>query len=96
MTLAYVQVLQYWVEEANPPTPSELHCPLVMRVRELRWHIGKYTTFNKQDVFKDLGNALPEAEDEDTGTPPADSTALSVMTDVKDAQLSPMETQSGG
>ena len=56
-------------------------------------HIGKYITFNEHDVFKGLGNALPEAEDEDTGTQPVDSTASSAMTDIKDTQLSPMETQ---
>ena len=93
MTLAYVQALQYWVEEANLPAPGEPH-PLAMSVRELRWCIGKYTTFNKHDVFEGLGNALPEAEDEDTGTPPVDSTDSSAMTVVEDTQLSPMETQS--
>ena len=92
MTLAYVQVLQYWAEEANPLAPSEPH-PLAMSVRELRQHIGKYTTFRKHDVFKGLGNTLPEAEDEDTGTPPVDSTASPTMTDIKDTQLSPTETQ---
>ena len=72
--------------------PSEPH-PLAMSVREGRWCIGKYTTFNDHDVFEGLGNALPEAKDEDMGTPPADSTTSSAMTDVKDTQLSPTETQ---
>ena len=58
MILAYVQALQYWAEEANQPVLSEPH-PLVMSVRKLRQHIGKYTTFNEHDVFKGLGNALP-------------------------------------
>ena len=62
--------------------------------REFKWHIGKYTTFNEHDVFKGLGNALPEAEDKDIGTPPADSTASSAMTDIKDTQPSPTETRS--
>ena len=87
MTLAYVQVLQYWVEEANLPAPGE-PCPLAMSIRELRQHIGKYTTFNKQDVFKGLVNALPEAEDKDMGTPLVDSTASSVMTDIEDTHQS--------
>ena len=56
MSLAYVQALQYWVGEANLPVPSELH-PLAMNLRELRWHIGKYTTFNEHDVFEGLGNS---------------------------------------
>ena len=91
MTLAYAQALQYWAEEANPLAPSEPRC-LAMNVIELRWCIGKYTTFNEHDVFEGLGNALPEAKD--TGTPIADSTTFSAMTDIEDTQFSPMETQS--
>ena len=64
-----------------------------MSIRELRWHIGKYTTFSEHDVFEGLGSALPEAKDEDMGTPPVDSTASPAMTDVEDTQLSPTETQ---
>ena len=86
-------MLQYWAEEANPLAPGEPH-PLAMSVRELRQHIRKYTTFNEHDVFEGLGNAIPETNDGDTGTPPADSTASYAMTDVKDTQLSPPETQS--
>ena len=41
LTLAYLQVLQYWAEEANLPGPGE-PCPLAMSVVELRQHIGKY------------------------------------------------------
>ena len=80
-----------WMK-ASPLAPREPH-PLAMSVRELRWSIGKYTTFNEHVVFKGLGNALPEAEDKDTGTPPADSTTSSAMTDVENTQLSPTETQ---
>ena len=92
LSLAYVQVLQYWAEEPNPLAPSEPH-PLAMSVRELRWCIGKYTTFSKHDDFEGLGNAVPEAKYGDMGTPPADSTASSATTDVEDTQLSPTETQ---
>ena len=88
-----MQALQYWGEEANLLAPGESH-PLVMSVRELRWCIGKYTTYNKHDVFKGLKKALPKAKDEDMGTPSADSTISSAMTDVENTQLSPMETQS--
>ena len=87
LTLAYVQVLQHWAEEANLLAPGE-PCPLAMSVRELRWCIGKYTTFSKHDVFKALVNAIPEAADEDTRAPPADSTTSPAMTDVKQTQLS--------
>ena len=92
MILAYAQALQYWAEEANLPVPSEPH-PLAMSVRELRQCIGKYTTFSEHDVFEGLGNALPETRDENTGTPPVDSTATPAMTDIEDTQLSPRETQ---
>ena len=43
---------------------------------------------SKHDVFKGLGNAVPEAADEDMGTPPADSTAFPAMTNIKHTQLS--------
>ena len=70
-----------------------------MSIRELRWCIGKYTTFNEHDVFEGLGNALSGATVKNTqpspmGTPPADSTASYAMTDIKDIQPSPTETQS--
>ena len=99
MTLAYTQVLQYCTEEATPLAPSKPH-PLAMSVRELRWHIGKYTTFNKYDVFKGLGNALSGATVENTQpspteTPPADSTTSSAMTDIEDTQPSLMGTPPG-
>ena len=92
MTLAYVQALQYWAEEDILPTPSD-PCPLAMSERELRQHIGKYTTFSEHDVFEGLGNAVPEAKDGDTGVPPADSTTSPATTDIRDTQLSPTETQ---
>ena len=49
--------------------------------------------FSEHDVFKGLENAIPEAEDGDTGTPPVDFTASPAMTDVGGTQLSTMETQ---
>ena len=88
LTLAYVQVFQYWAEKANLLAPGEPH-PLAMSVVELRWHVGKYTTFSEPGVFKGLGNA----EDGDMGTLPVDSTASPTTTDVRNTQLSPMETQ---
>ena len=82
MTLAYVWALQYWAEEASLLAPSE-PCPLVMSVVELRWCMGKYTTFSKHDVFKDLGSAIPEAKGRDIRIPQADSTTSPTMTDVR-------------
>ena len=92
MTLAYAWALQYWAEEANPLAPGE-PCPLAMSVRELWWCIRKYTTFSEHVVFEGLGKVIPEAKDGDMGTPPADPTTSSVMPDIEDTQLSPIETQ---
>ena len=64
-----------------------------MSVRELRECVEKYTTFNEHDVFEGLGNAVAEAKDGDKGTPPADPTASSAMTDVEDTWLNHTETQ---
>ena len=63
-----------------------------MSVRELRWHRGKYTTFNEYDIFKGLGNALPEAKYKDMGTPLEDSTTSPAMTDAEDTQPTPVGT----
>ena len=92
MTLAYVQVLQYWVEEANLLAPGEAHS-LAMGVRELRWHIRRYTTFTEHGVFEGIGKALSRAVVKDTqpsltGTSLTDSTTSS--TDVKDTPPSVM------
>ena len=32
-----------------------------MSVVKLRQHVGRYITFSKQDILKDLGSAIPEA-----------------------------------
>ena len=100
MTLAYTQVLQYWMEEANLPAPSELH-PLAMSIHELRWHMGKHTTFHDCDVFEGLANALPRATVEDTqpshmGNSLADdltaSSSVSKAEGEEDTQPSPVGT----
>ena len=56
---------------------------------ELRQHVGWYITFSKQDVLKDLGSAIPEAQGQDRGIPQVDPVA---MTDVRTTQHSPTET----
>ena len=98
MTLAFMQALQYLAEEANPSAPGEL-CHLAMSGRELMQCLGKFTTFTRHDVFEGLANALSGVMVEDTwlslmGTPLVDSAVSSAMTDIKDTQLSPTETQS--
>ena len=86
--LAYMQVLQYRAEEANPLASGKPH-PLAMSVR---WLIKRYTTFSESDIFEGLGNVIHEAKYGDMGTPLVDSTASSVTADVEDTQLSPVET----
>ena len=90
LTLAYAWLLQYWAEEANPPASGKPH-PLAMSVRELKWCIRRYTTFSESDIFEGLGNAIHEAKYGDMGTPSVDSTTSSVMAEVEDTQLSPVE-----
>ena len=92
LTLAYAQALQYLAEEVSLPASSD-PCPLAKSVVELRWCVERYITFSKQDILKDLGSAIHEAQGWDTGIPQADSIALPTMTDVGDAQHSPMKTQ---
>ena len=89
--MAYAGVLQYWGEEANPLAHGKPH-PSAMSVTELRWNVGRSTTFSESDIFEGLGNAIHEAKYRDMGTPLVDSTTSSVMADVEDAQLSPVET----
>ena len=59
-------MLQYWAKEASPLASGDPY-PLVMSVVELRWHVGRYITISKQDILKDLGSAIPEAKDWNTG-----------------------------
>ena len=61
LTLAYAQALQYWAEEVSLPASGD-HRPLVMSVVELRQCMGRYITFGKQDILKDLGSVILEAQ----------------------------------
>ena len=49
-TLAYARVLQHWVEEAQPPVPSQPHC-LVGSMLELWQAMDPLITFAEGDVF---------------------------------------------
>ena len=65
LSLAYVWALQYWAEEANPPASGKPY-HLAMGVRELKWHVRRYTTFSESDIFEGLANVVPEGEYQDT------------------------------
>ena len=79
MTLAYAQTLQYWAEEANPPSPNKPHL-LVMSVHKLTWCMGKHTTFHDHDVFEGLANDLPRAMVKDTQPSPTGSSPAGDLT----------------
>ena len=64
-----------------------------MSMVELRKCVGRYITFSKQDVLKNLGSAIHEAQGQDMGIPQADSVASPTTTDVGAAWHSPTETQ---
>ena len=51
-TLAYTKALQYWVEKAQPPPPSEPH-QLAESILELRWTMEPLTTFTNTEVLDD-------------------------------------------
>ena len=60
---------------------------------ELRLCVGRYIIFSKQDVLKDLGSAIPEAQGWDMGIPQVNTVASPTMTDVRATWHSPMEIQ---
>ena len=68
LTMAYAQVLQYWMEKVRPPILNDYH-PLAMSMLELKQHVVGYVTFNKWDVFPNLGSTTPKVISQDTGTP---------------------------
>ena len=92
LTLAYAWALQYWVEEVCLPTLGD-YCPLAMSVVELKWWVERHVTFSKQDIFRDLGSAIPEARSRDMEIPQVDSFAPPTTKDVGAMEPSPMETQ---
>ena len=53
-----------------------------MSVVELRQCVGRYITFGKQDIFKDLGSDIPEAQGWNMGIPQVYSVASPTLTDV--------------
>ena len=84
--LAYARALQYWMERADLPV-SGGPCPLARCVRELRQHVGRHVTCNKQDILDRLRD-IP-SEDEEGKTPSVDP---SMPMDVGDAWPCPAQT----
>ena len=64
-----------------------------MSMMELKQCVGRCITFSKQNILKDLGSAIPEAQGWDMGIPQTDSIASPTTTDIGAMQHSPMETQ---
>ena len=50
LTVAYTQVLQYWMEKFRPPIHPDNH-PLAMSIVELMQHVKEHITFYKWDVL---------------------------------------------
>ena len=51
LTVAYAQVLQYWVEELNLPENPNV-CPLARSVIELRERLKEHVMFTKWDIIQ--------------------------------------------
>ena len=90
LTVAYAWVLQYWTEKCRPPILNDYH-PLVMSMVELRQHVRGYITFNKQDVFWNLGSTSPEVLSWDMGIPPGDPITMPPTANVGDLESSSTE-----
>ena len=92
LTMAYAQVLQYWVEKVTLPTLYDYHT-LVMSIMELKQCVDGHVTFSKHDVFQNLGSTTLEAKSWVTGIPQGDPTTLPTTTNVGDKEPSPTEAQ---
>ena len=93
LTLAYAQVLQYWVEKVRPPMLGG-YCPLAMSIVELRQQVEGYFTFSKQDIFHNLGGTVPEARSKDTEAP--QEGAIAPPTTIPIGSVEPCTTKSHG
>ena len=82
LTVAYAQVLQYWVEKVRPPALLD-YCPLVMSIVELMQHVKGHITFYKWDIFLNLGRITLETVSWDTAIPQGDPITQPTTTGVR-------------
>ena len=68
LTMAYAQLLQYWVEKSRPPAHLHYH-PLVMSILRLMDGEKEHDIFYKQDILWGLGRIALETEDWDPAVP---------------------------
>ena len=57
-----------------------------MSVVELKWWLERHVTFSKQDIFKDLGSAIPGAKHQDMETTQVASIATPTTIDARDME----------
>ena len=65
--------------------------PLVMSIVELKQHVRGHITFNKQDIFWNLGSTTLEAVSQDTVILQGDPVTPSTTADFRDMESSYME-----
>ena len=83
LTVAYAQVLQYWMEKFRLPVHPDYH-PLAMSVMELMHVVKEHVIFYKWDILQGLGRIAPELK---TGT------WQSTTTDIRGMESNSAEAQ---
>ena len=92
-TIAYMQVLQYWVEKANPLTPGR-PCLLERCVLELRKAMESYVSFSDDAILDGAASLEGSLEDLTGVTIPGDALPASTSTSIKEEpaeEPAPME-----
>ena len=90
--MAYAQVLQYWAEKFRLPALLDYH-PLAISIVELMQHVKGHITFNKWDIFQNLGRITLEIVSWDTVIPQGDPITLPTTADVGDMESNSTEAQ---
>ena len=92
LTLAYAQVLQYWVEKVSPPTLHDYH-PLVMSRAELKQQVEGHVTFSMLDIFHNLEGTVPEDRSKDMEAPQEGAIAQPTTAAIGGVEPHPAKTQ---
>ena len=82
LTMAYVQVLQYWAEKFRPQAHPD-YCPLVMSVMELMQCVKEHVTFYKWDILQGLQRIALETVNWDPAVPQGHPITQPTTTDVR-------------